>query len=81
MRQYANARNIFLSLTPALTIAATASDWWKSIFTGTPQLGWEDTLAFLSLPLALFVSQSSTLLLIVLLQYSTYNYMYVSQYQ
>jgi len=37
---------------------AEAANWIKSIFTGTPELGWHDTLAFLSLPLILFVSQS-----------------------
>ncbi len=35
-----------------------AMDWIKSIFTGAPLLGWHDTLAFLSLPLILFLSQS-----------------------
>jgi YidC/Oxa1 family membrane protein insertase len=33
-------------------------DWVKSITTGEPILGWGNTLAFLSLPLILFVSQS-----------------------
>jgi len=33
-------------------------DWVKSIATGEPTLGWGNTLAFLSLPLILFVSQS-----------------------
>ena len=37
---------------------AEAANWIKSIFTGTPELGWHDTLAFLSLPLILYVSQS-----------------------
>jgi len=37
---------------------AEAANWIKSIFTGTPELGWHDTIAFLSLPLILFVSQS-----------------------
>jgi len=33
-------------------------DWIKSAFTGTPDLGWESTLAFLSIPVILFVSQT-----------------------
>eukprot|EP00981_Chlorochromonas_danica_P003689 scaffold681_cov173-Ochromonas_danica.AAC.52 len=33
-------------------------DWITSAFSGNPELGWHDTLAFLSLPLILFVSQS-----------------------
>jgi hypothetical protein len=33
-------------------------DWIKSVFTGNPQLGWPDTIAFLSLPFILYVSQS-----------------------
>jgi YidC/Oxa1 family membrane protein insertase len=33
-------------------------DWVKSIATGEPTLGWGHTLAFLSLPLILFLSQS-----------------------
>ena len=33
-------------------------DWLKSIFSGNPNLGWTDTLAFLSLPLILYVSQT-----------------------
>lgn len=33
-------------------------DWVKSIFTGTPSLGVHDTIAFLSLPLILYVSQT-----------------------
>jgi len=37
---------------------AEAADWVKSIFSGNPILGWDDTLAFLSLPLILFVSQT-----------------------
>jgi YidC/Oxa1 family membrane protein insertase len=35
-----------------------SSNWLMSIFTGSPSLGWPDTLAFLSLPLILFVSQT-----------------------
>lgn len=38
--------------------AAEAGEWLKSIFSGSPLLGWPDTLAFLSLPLILYVSQS-----------------------
>jgi YidC/Oxa1 family membrane protein insertase len=33
-------------------------DWVKSIFSGEPLLGWDNTLAFLSLPVILFISQS-----------------------
>lgn len=33
-------------------------DWITSAISGNPELGWHDTLAFLSLPLILFVSQS-----------------------
>ena len=33
-------------------------DWIKSIFTGNPELGWSDTLAFLSIPLILYISQT-----------------------
>lgn len=33
-------------------------DWFKSIFTGDPKLGWEDTLAFLAIPAILLVSQT-----------------------
>ena len=33
-------------------------DWLKSIISGNPSLGWTDTLAFLSLPLILYVSQT-----------------------
>ena len=33
-------------------------NWVQSIFTGEPVLGWPDTLAFLSLPLILYVSQT-----------------------
>ena len=33
-------------------------DWLKSIISGNPSLGWSDTLAFLSLPLILYVSQT-----------------------
>lgn len=35
-------------------------DWFTSIFTLNPKLGWEDTLRFLSLPLILIVTQSTT---------------------
>lgn len=35
-----------------------SSEWVKSIFSGEPVLGWHDTLAFLSLPLILFISQT-----------------------
>lgn len=33
-------------------------DWIKSAFSGNPELGWSDTLAFASLPVLLFISQS-----------------------
>ena len=33
-------------------------NWIKSIFSGKPDLGWDDTLAFLSLPIILFISQT-----------------------
>ena len=33
-------------------------DWVKSIITGDPILGWDNTLAFLTLPVILFISQS-----------------------
>merc|ERR1711871_227709 len=33
-------------------------DWVKSIFSGSPALGWDDTLAFLTIPAILFVSQT-----------------------
>lgn len=33
-------------------------DWIKTIFSGEPSLGWETTLAYLTLPVILFVSQS-----------------------
>lgn len=35
-----------------------SANWLMSIFTGQPSLGWHDTLAFLSLPAILFVSQT-----------------------
>lgn len=35
-----------------------ASKWISSVFSGEPILGWHDTLAFLSLPLILYVSQT-----------------------
>lgn len=37
---------------------AEALNWIKSIFTGNPDLGWEHTLAYLSIPILLFISQS-----------------------
>lgn len=37
---------------------ATSMDWIKSVFTGSPALGWPDTLAFMSLPVILFISQT-----------------------
>mmetsp|Transcript_150145 Transcript_150145/g.279972 ORF Transcript_150145/g.279972 Transcript_150145/m.279972 type:complete len:470 (-) Transcript_150145:71-1480(-) len=33
-------------------------EWVQSIFSGSPKLGWEDTLAYLSIPLILIISQS-----------------------
>ena len=33
-------------------------DWIKSIFSGAPTLGWHDTVAFASLPVILYVSQT-----------------------
>jgi len=33
-------------------------DWVKSIASGTPDLGWDDTLAFLTIPVILFISQT-----------------------
>mmetsp|Transcript_4182 Transcript_4182/g.4334 ORF Transcript_4182/g.4334 Transcript_4182/m.4334 type:complete len:456 (+) Transcript_4182:68-1435(+) len=33
-------------------------NWVKSIFSGTPDLGWEHTLAYLTLPVILYASQS-----------------------
>lgn len=38
--------------------AAQAGEWITSVFKGNPLLGWHDTLAFLSLPLILFISQT-----------------------
>ena len=38
--------------------AAEAGEWLKSIFSGNPLLGWPDTIAFLSLPIILYISQS-----------------------
>jgi len=35
-----------------------SSNWLMSIFTGSPSLGWHDTLAFLSVPAILFISQT-----------------------
>lgn len=37
--------------------AAEAGEWLKSIFSGKPLLGWPNTIAFLSLPLILYLSQ------------------------
>lgn len=37
---------------------AEAMDWFKSIFTGNPILGWHDTLCYLSLPALLYVGQT-----------------------
>jgi len=36
----------------------TSMDWIKSVFTGNPELGVHDTLALLTLPMILFVSQT-----------------------
>ena len=33
-------------------------DWFKSIFSGNPELGWDSTLAYLSIPVILFVAQT-----------------------
>jgi YidC/Oxa1 family membrane protein insertase len=33
-------------------------DWIKSVFTGNPELGWQATIAYFSLPFILFISQS-----------------------
>ena len=35
-------------------------NWVKSIISGTPDLGWENTIAFLSLPLILLISQTAS---------------------
>ena len=35
-------------------------NWVKSIITGTPDLGWDNTLAFLTLPLILLISQTAS---------------------
>ena len=44
---------------PTYTLPPSQSmDWIKSAFTGNPDLGWSSTLAFLSLPAILFVSQT-----------------------
>ena len=44
---------------PIYTLPPSQSlDWVKSAVTGNPNLGWPDTLAFLSLPLILFISQT-----------------------
>jgi YidC/Oxa1 family membrane protein insertase len=37
-----------------------SSDWFSSIFTGNPSLGWEETKAYLTLPLILIVTQSAS---------------------
>lgn len=39
----------------------TSMDWIKTAFTGTPTLGWEDTIAFATLPLILFISQTASM--------------------
>jgi YidC/Oxa1 family membrane protein insertase len=36
-------------------------DWIKSAFSGTPDLGWDATLSYLSIPLILYISQSVSL--------------------
>ena len=33
-------------------------DWIKSVFSGSPTLGWDDTIAFFSIPVILFISQT-----------------------
>jgi len=33
-------------------------DWIKSVFTGEPKLGWEQTIAFASIPIILYISQT-----------------------
>ena len=33
-------------------------DWIKSAVTGNPNLGWQDTIAFFSIPVILFISQT-----------------------
>ena len=38
--------------------AGESMNWFYSIFSGTPALGWDDTRAFLSLPIILFLSQT-----------------------
>jgi YidC/Oxa1 family membrane protein insertase len=38
--------------------AGDSTNWFYSIFSGTPALGWDDTRAFLTLPVILFISQS-----------------------
>ncbi|RYH30142.1 YidC/Oxa1 family membrane protein insertase [archaeon] len=38
--------------------SSKAMDWIYSIFSGNPSLGWSDTLAFLSLPFILYISQT-----------------------
>lgn len=36
----------------------TSMNWIKSVFSGNPLLGWHDTLAYLSIPFILYISQS-----------------------
>ena len=38
--------------------AGESMNWFYSIFSGNPSLGWDDTRAFLSLPIILFISQT-----------------------
>lgn len=42
----------------------SGQNWVLSMFSGTPTLGWHDTLAFLSLPLILYISQSVSMKLL-----------------
>lgn len=39
---------------------ASTSNWFSSIFSGNPALGWPDTLAFLSLPAILIATQTAS---------------------
>ena len=43
---------------PPYFSTGTSMDWIKTVFTGSPLLGWHDTLCFLSLPLILYMSQT-----------------------
>lgn len=43
---------------------ADANKWFRSILTGTPDLGWEQTLAFLSLPVIYALVQTATIKLL-----------------